>query len=163
MPSEFNHIDEFFRKKEEESEAPDHLLNQHWQQMKKELAGPVQSADAIRTFHIRLYGRAAAILLFVVAAVFLLFYNRKPTALPSHPIARQSSVKKEKSSVTQSLVLTPPVPGKNQRTVSSTKRFITTIKFQPGTVNEKLIDVSTITQTENTSVKNDVEVMDAVF
>src|SRR5688572_7791091 len=51
MQSEFNHIDDFFRKKEEEASADNSMQDQHWQQMKGLLVNPAPPLGKIRTLN----------------------------------------------------------------------------------------------------------------
>ena len=73
MPSDFNHIDEFFRAKEEESTADTRQQEKHWQQMKDLLVVPGPPTVKIRTINTRLYWQAAAGIIISAVFAFLLF------------------------------------------------------------------------------------------
>src|SRR5687767_13116893 len=75
MPSEFNHIDEFFRSKEEESTAKTNQQEKHWQQMKDILVVPGPPTVKIRTINTRLYWQAAAGIIILTAFAYLLTRN----------------------------------------------------------------------------------------
>src|SRR5688572_16797086 len=75
MPSDFNHIDEFFRSKEEQSTATTKQQEKHWQQMKDLLVVPGPQTVKIRTINTRLYWQAAAGI--IILAVFAFLLNQK--------------------------------------------------------------------------------------
>ena len=70
MPSEFNHIDDFFRKKEEEASADNSMQDRHWQQMKGLLVNPAPVAK-IRTLNPKLLWQLLIGFSFVAAIVLL--------------------------------------------------------------------------------------------
>src|SRR5918993_4826801 len=72
MPSEFNHIDDFFRSKEEESTSITKEQEKHWQQMKDLLIAPVPQTVKIRTINTRLYWQVAAGIIILAVFAFLL-------------------------------------------------------------------------------------------
>ena len=75
MPSDFNHLDEFFRLKEEESTEIMTQQEKHWQQMKDILVVPGPQTVKIRTINTRLYWQAAAGI--IILAVFAFLLNQK--------------------------------------------------------------------------------------
>jgi hypothetical protein len=78
MPSEFNHIDDFFRRKDEESDPETDSLGKHWQQMQQMMQSPApadvgRKASRISWKKGRLYVQAA--ILFLTASILsLLLY-----------------------------------------------------------------------------------------
>src|SRR5688500_1377414 len=80
MPSDFNHIDEFFRSKEKEVAAPEHLQDRHWEQMKETLSSlpgtpsPVKKTGYLKTFGI------TGLVIATAAAVIFMVYKNNPVA-----------------------------------------------------------------------------------
>ena len=77
MPSEFNHLDDFFRNKEEASAADLSRQDLHWKQMKELLATPPSTAARWRSS--TLYWMAAAIAIVLLLTASLLLRTEKQT------------------------------------------------------------------------------------
>src|SRR5687768_2260369 len=76
MQSEFNHIDDFFRKKEEEASADNSMQDQHWQQMKGLLVTPApQLAGKIRTLNPKMLWQLVIGFTFVAVIGLLVWKN----------------------------------------------------------------------------------------
>jgi hypothetical protein len=72
MSSEFNHIDDFFRKKEEESAASYTHQEQHWQQMKDILTTSGHSSDTNANHRFRNFSWFIAALLILATGIWIL-------------------------------------------------------------------------------------------
>jgi hypothetical protein len=78
MPSEFKHIDDFFRKKEQESTPGLEQQDQHWKQMQDLLAPNAGPALTIRTLNNRLFWQAAAVIIIAAGALLFLLHKKQP-------------------------------------------------------------------------------------
>src|SRR3954471_64188 len=79
MQSDFNHIDEFFRRKDQDVNVDHEQQDKHWQQMKDLLVVPGSPTVTIRTINTGYWQAATGVLILAVSA-FLLFRQTANTA-----------------------------------------------------------------------------------
>ena len=92
MQSDFNHIDDFFRKKEEEAGADNSMQDQHWQQMQKMLTTPVPAPlGKVRTLNLKMLWQVAVAVITVTAVTFVVINNKSEKSESTTQITRTNT------------------------------------------------------------------------
>lgn len=153
MPSDKNHIDDFFRRKEEETAADTRYLDSHWQRMQELMQVSYTPASSPR--RIPVWMKAAAVLLLTGMTAVVVLQNKKNTrvARNNNPPAKADTYPSAKSiatAVNDSFIRTAPLKT-NETGMTANKKVQ---RYSENTARPA------ITGTDNTNKKASMPVID---